>query len=186
MRTAKTLTRLGKCQADLNLCWLHSHFVGFIMMWFILTPAAVNISWKHGTFQALPESSFSKFLKTLNSESSHQFNLGCDSSTIIARHVNYADAFITDDLSSLSVSLLSLSLSLSVSLLSLFSLSLLSLSSLSSLSLSLCLSLSSLSLFPLSLSSLFPLSLPLSLSLYLLCLSLSSLSSLSLSLSLSV
>ena len=30
-RTAKTLIRLGGCQADLSLCWTHSHFVSFIV-----------------------------------------------------------------------------------------------------------------------------------------------------------
>ena len=28
MRTAKTLIRLGGCQADLSLRWAHTHFVG--------------------------------------------------------------------------------------------------------------------------------------------------------------
>ena len=38
MRTAKTLIRLGgwaDAQADLSLCWAHTHFVGFVMSWLI-------------------------------------------------------------------------------------------------------------------------------------------------------
>ena len=31
MCTAKTLIRLGGCQADLSLRWAHTHFVGFVM-----------------------------------------------------------------------------------------------------------------------------------------------------------
>ena len=31
MRTAKTLIRLGGCQADLSLRWAHSHIVGFVV-----------------------------------------------------------------------------------------------------------------------------------------------------------
>ena len=31
MLTAKTLIRLGGCQADLSLRWAHTHFVGFVM-----------------------------------------------------------------------------------------------------------------------------------------------------------
>ena len=31
MWTAKTLIRLGRCQADLSLRWAHTHFVGFVM-----------------------------------------------------------------------------------------------------------------------------------------------------------
>ena len=40
MRTAKTLIRLGGCQVDLSLHWVHIHFVGFVMAWliYIVTP----------------------------------------------------------------------------------------------------------------------------------------------------
>ena len=31
MWTAKTLIRLGRCEADLSLRWAHTHFVGFVM-----------------------------------------------------------------------------------------------------------------------------------------------------------
>ena len=31
MWTAKTMIRLGRCQADLSLRWAHTHFVGFVM-----------------------------------------------------------------------------------------------------------------------------------------------------------
>ena len=30
MRTAKTLIRLGGCPADPSVCWVQSHFVGFV------------------------------------------------------------------------------------------------------------------------------------------------------------
>ena len=35
MWTAKTLIRLGGCQADLSLRREHTHFIGFVMRWLI-------------------------------------------------------------------------------------------------------------------------------------------------------
>ena len=43
MQTAKTLIRLGGCQADLSLRWAHTHFVGFVMLWLISMLFSINV-----------------------------------------------------------------------------------------------------------------------------------------------